>query len=914
MAGLPERNVGRRLSQFVTDFKRYRTGEGLKENTFQDHKNAFSRMLSDYELEPEVRKIIEYANNVCSDIISGKEVKEDFEAELGEVDAFKEEYEKKKEQIKKDLHNLEVVIASLNEDLVTITPSLENLAKLTEEARKATEEIRKIDTEMKELNDLSNIVPEFSKTYQKDFENIKKQIEKSRKIIRDIKTKIVENYNIIVGAINLQIAEFKSKREELSDEDKQYIDSLSEIERYSKEVRSYNTNIFKDLNFGGLNEISVRLVTIRIKNEKKPAAPPIPPYDEVNNEILVELLEGLKKDFETITNASVFSKENFDKLKEDMIAFRMLRDEHKETLTEEQYNKLRLEYVELSRKYQEFIKETLNFYNVALSSIKELSQKNDMAEADNSLLTEEFEQDIRNHVGTLELQLRNNRKKGYITEEQYNELHEKLTEQYHRYQELLKNIQTKEEDGNVDNPPAGGDSDGDNPPPTPDKDEKDKEYKDYEKEFDSIERRCDKEIVAATALISKGLADEETIKSFLENLDNLLKEIEKLDKEIEENNTLTEEQRNNLNKLSSELKDKVKEGKETINNLTSLKQNGFLDLLDGSINGLEKALESLDKEIENDTFIGKEGKENRKKIDLEIKRIENEIYLIETNLEHNKHEDEEKYNHEIERLNECKEKFNNLKGKYYSKCPLRVKAVKSGKNFFKKYKKQILIGLGIAASVALWAPVLGPALMYGNGMIGLKVPALKGVLGSINKMIASTIGAAKTTIFMGGGSVPGVWQLANGTALMYNATSSLLKGIGYAAIGSSPLIAAAIMGVKALSNKMKKFDFKNNAVTNAVGGAVKTGTEKLGAFGEKVSEKTSKMGNKNRLSMLINNILKMYKAGQISREKIELILKSLIDEGTLTKEKLAEVEEEMAKIDKAKENLEEENTKKGGRR
>ena len=71
--------------------------------------------------------------------------------------------------------------------------------------------------------------------------------------------------------------------------------------------------------------------------------------------------------------------------------------------------------------------------------------------------------------------------------------------------------------------------------------------------------------------------------------------------------------------------------------------------------------------------------------------------IFENLLEDNKDKDEQAYKSTKERLRDAKKKLETLGKQYRRKCPLQVRAVKSAKNFFKKYKKILLIIAGLAA-------------------------------------------------------------------------------------------------------------------------------------------------------------------------------------------------------------------------
>lgn len=262
------------------------------------------------------------------------------------------------------------------------------------------------------------------------------------------------------------------------------------------------------------------------------------------------------------------------------------------------------------------------------------------------------------------------------------------------------------------------------------------------------------------------------------------------------------------------------------------KANDVYDFLNGSIEGVEKTLEGLeitlghlDKPIKD--------RETRKNLDMIFKELEAEIKRLEKQLEIYKDKDEEesedKYKATKERLNNAKKRMNALGKQYRRKCPLLVRAVKSAKHFFKKYKKVLLIIAGLVAFAMVAHSVIIPAIMHGNIMTAYFSPVLRGPIKTINNLLGGLIGATKSPF--------GVWTLANGAVLNpATATASLLKGLAISGIGSAALVAPLIVAIKKLIEKInmaelkqKLMEGKDNVVNGAknVGTKIKDGTHKV---------------------------------------------------------------------------------------
>lgn len=259
------------------------------------------------------------------------------------------------------------------------------------------------------------------------------------------------------------------------------------------------------------------------------------------------------------------------------------------------------------------------------------------------------------------------------------------------------------------------------------------------------------------------------------------------------------------------LKNEISRLKELINNIDGkLREPGMVN--DVSVNSvLNDELDSLNKEIsdlrnEINVIDGKLKHDDRKKYNLKVKQLENRLDKVSIYVK------EEKDAGLINKYNEVKDNFNGLIKDYSKKCPLGIINKRSAKNFYKKHKKIILISAGLAALVLVSSPVLIPAVMHGNIMLGFCNPALRGFVKFSNNILGSMIGASKEVVKAGT-----IWRLANGTILNpTSAATSLLKGVALSGTGhialASPLLVpvtySLVTGIKKLTEKMKTKDLK----------------------------------------------------------------------------------------------------------
>lgn len=271
--------------------------------------------------------------------------------------------------------------------------------------------------------------------------------------------------------------------------------------------------------------------------------------------------------------------------------------------------------------------------------------------------------------------------------------------------------------------------------------------------------------------------------------------------------------------------------------------NGKIDGVEAAMDQLEKTLEGLEKPIKD--------RKIRREIDSRFKRLEAEIKSLERQLEDYRDSEPEKYHKTKEKLNISKKRLVDLGKKYRRKCPLLVRTVKSAKNFFKKYKKQLLILAGLIAFIMASYSVIIPAIMHGNIMLAGLSPALRGPITVINNLLGGIIGATKNPI--------GIWSLANGVQINpLSASSSLLKGLAISGLGTTALLAPVIVMVKKLIEKMKTAEFKQKLVVvkNKTAGAKDRVVEETKASFEKINKIVKPDEFKKNLDVAKNIVVK----------------------------------------------------------
>lgn len=390
------------------------------------------------------------------------------------------------------------------------------------------------------------------------------------------------------------------------------------------------------------------------------------------------------------------------------------------------------------------------------------------------------------------------------------------------------------------------------------KPEKESEYDNLVKAVDVLGTNAEKFAFRVDALygmvspITKKVFDDEML-ALDASYNDILNEVEEKHKE----QLIDDNQYNSLINKLNHIREKLTQAslKKDNSKMYMMQEDLIFGFLNGEIDGIEKTLDYVGKLLEAMDKPIKDRKQ-RKQIDAIFKKLELEIKSLEKQLEENKEVDEEKYNATKERLQAAKKKMENLNKNYRRKCPLLVRTVKSAKNFFKKYKKQLLIIAGLVAFAMMAHTIIIPAIMYGNALMANTSPLLMRVIYPVNKLLAGLIGATQNS--------QGLWLLANGAALNSGAASaSLLKGLALSGVGNTMLIAPVVVAVKKLIEKMNMAELKQKLAEGkdkVVGGVkkgfdatkktIKNGTGKVvGGAKKKIAEISDK--NKKRKSEML---------------------------------------------------------------
>jgi len=303
-------------------------------------------------------------------------------------------------------------------------------------------------------------------------------------------------------------------------------------------------------------------------------------------------------------------------------------------------------------------------------------------------------------------------------------------------------------------------------------------------------------------------SNEESVEEYIKKIEEYGKNLSELEEEIKkahEAKEINDDQFNNLNKMVKDVRERLEQVEKKSKNPVMIKDIDFWAFITGEIAGLSRAVDKLEETIDNLEKPIKD-KETRKKIDKAIATIEKEIKFNRAYLEQHKDENEEKYNETVAKLDELEDRLDKVNKKYRQKCPFLVRTAKSAKAFYKKHPKIVLLAAGLATVAILHAtvgPIIIPAIMHGNLMIGNKLVFLRPLLKGINNALGGLINAK---------IVNNMWMLANGVIINPScASASLLKGLAISGMGTAALVAPVIVGIKKLTEKMNLKNLKSNA-------------------------------------------------------------------------------------------------------
>lgn len=388
-------------------------------------------------------------------------------------------------------------------------------------------------------------------------------------------------------------------------------------------------------------------------------------------------------------------------------------------------------------------------------------------------LVNRLKQDVQivaSNISDFRLKLEHN--KDNITEEEYNQFKDRVDKAEERLNALSQKIGIKKED--------------------------EKEYDILLGEVKLLSDEVDRLFNDVETFF--GHVDEEVVNvhftSRLNILEGKVADIRQKIEDAHNNNKIDDNQYNSLMDKVQVMENKLNDSKNKLKDPGMILNADIFAILSADITELENKVNDLEEQLEKAPKKIKD-KKLRKEIDKIFIYLEGEIKRLNETLERYKDKDPDKYNAEKERLDKIQDRVDKLGKKYRKKCPLLVRAVKEAKNFYKKHKKLALIIAGLAAVALVHAtvgPVLIPAIMRGNMMIGDTIVGLSGFTDFVNNILGGAINAK---------CVNGYWYLANDMMITPSlASTSLLKGLAISGIGTTALVAPIILAIKELITKM----------------------------------------------------------------------------------------------------------------
>lgn len=595
---------------------------------------------------------------------------------------------------------------------------------------------------------------------------------------------------------NINSEEEINGSDELINIEQQVITFNNEVESLKKELDEIQKNIefgngiLSNIEVGRIDTVTNRLS--KLNEESKSLILEMKNYRQIVDTVtfsvkpneIVKKTDGLKKQLKNIKNLQI--KKYNDKvsyLDEKIKKIKIEQTENSEIIElisklseiipsdikitqwkQTNYNKL-LDY-ELLEKTETMIKQVEDKLNKKTNKTEELdsSIKYIIAELKNAKSYEDLE-DISKYLETFFANLENN--KDNISKEEY----DKYFEEYKKIQKEIVSIKKK-----IHNETTYKNK-----------------YEEYSARIDEINDIIDN--IQNEIEVNKGSITNTWIEEKDKVITELSEEIDKLHEELEQNkDKLDDQQYKNLYNLLMGCEISLNNISIDVLHKDMTKDKNNYEILDGKTCDIDEMLSLLRKLVEKLDITAKD-KESRKIIDNLIKKIQKEIDRIEKNLELRNDDEQDKYNDMVKKIEEKKNELKEISIKYHEKCPLKVKQIKSAKNFFKKYKKQTLIIAGLASFALLCNHVIIPAIMCGNMMIWQTVPGLRPFIEFSNKILGGIIGAKEP--------IKNLWILKNGTAVNTPAaTASLLKGLAISGVGNIALITPLLVSIKKLTKKM----------------------------------------------------------------------------------------------------------------
>ena len=582
----------------------------------------------------------------------------------------------------------------------------------------------------------------------------------------------------------------------------------TELDEIQKNIE-FGNGILSNIEVGRIDAVTNRLS--RLNEESKSLIVEINNYRQTIDTVtlsvkpneIVKKTDELKKQLKTIKNLQIkkyndkvsYLNEKIKKLKieptenseiivlisklSEMISCDAKITQWKQT----NYNKL-LDY-ELLEKTETMIKQVEDRLNKKTNKTDELDSSINyiIAELKKAISYEELE-NVSKYLETFFANLENN--KDNISKEEY----DKYFEEYKKIQQEIESEKEKIHNRTTYK----------------------SKYEEYNARIDEINNTIDN--IQNEIEVNKGSITNTWIEEKDKIIAELSEKLDRLNEEIQQNkDKLDAQQYKNLYNLLIGCEISLNDVSINILQQDMTKGKNNYEILDEKTDDIDEMLELLRKLVEK-LDITEKDKESRKIIDNLIKKTQKEIDRIEKNLELHNDDEQDKYNDMVKKLDEKKNELKEISIKYHEKCPLRVKQVKSAKNFFKKYKKHTLIIAGLASFALLCNHVIIPAIMCGNLMIWQTAPATRSFIEFSNKILGGIIGARE--------QIKNLWILKNGT--MVNtpvATASLLKGLAISGIGNAAMISPLLIAIKKLTKKMNA---KKVADKKLMDSGISTGT------------------------------------------------------------------------------------------
>lgn len=592
-------------------------------------------------------------------------------------------------------------------------------------------------------------------------EDFKKDFDKITKQINDVKASLILD-DTFASSLSDEIKELDLEVEEL---DHTANEIIAEIDSFRNEFGSENFSMSPKEIKAELKGIKDRLKDLKISQINKYNAR----VDNVNERIdALKSRSDLSPELQTIIN-------NLNKLNRCNTTIKSWNQSN--YLKELDYNKLKEALASLSEVETKIgVKPKNPDITHIEDEIKNMENITDMDELKEKI------KEVSESLNELKIKLANDKDK--MSEETYNEYLDRINDAEANLAELNKKIP---KDNNI--------------------------YKAFLDDLNKLEGEIKQNIVFIDALTGK--ITPEGLKLFEENLTKAANNLKAIKDDIEKQHNegkLDDTQYNNLIAKAKELAEALIKTNEKMKKPEMVNETGVFAFLNNKIDGIEKAIENLKTQVDGLSKPIKD-KNIRKQIDAIIKKLEEEIASVNKELENNKEENTEKYNEQKARIDSAEKKLNEISKNYRSKTPLLVKSKKSAKEFYKKHPKTTLAIAGLATIALIHAtigPIIIPAIMQGNIMLGRKIPGLYGFLDKTNKALGKAINAKEVMI---GNNY--YWQSAIGAIINPSyAASSLLKGLAISGLGSAALVSPLVIGIKELINKMKQSELKEKLKEN----------------------------------------------------------------------------------------------------